>query len=69
MATTIIETISLSCNCTADEAREYLDNEVRNLRELGDVDDLRESDIEQACSGLGLELDYMEYFINRLAGI
>ena len=35
---------------------------------LYDMDDLREGDIELACSNLGLDLDYQEYFINRLAG-
>ena len=29
---------------------------------------LREDDMETACLNLGLELDYREYFINRLAG-
>ena len=32
------------------------------------ADDLREDDIEMACSNLGLDLDNQEYFINRLAG-
>ena len=45
-----------------------MDAEIRNLRELQEVDDLREDDIEMACSNLGLDLDYQEYFINRLAG-
>ena len=36
--------------------------------ELQELDDLREGDIELACSNLGLDLDYQEYFINRLAG-
>ena len=30
--------------------------------------DLREDDMETACLNLGLDLDYREYFINRLAG-
>jgi len=29
---------------------------------------LREDDIEAACLNLGLDLDWQEYFINRLAG-
>ena len=32
------------------------------------IDDLREDDMETACLNLGLDLDYREYFINRLAG-
>ena len=45
-----------------------MDSELQYLHELQDVDDLREGDIELACSNLGLDLDYQEYFINRLAG-
>ena len=47
---------------------EYLDSEIRYLRELQEADDLRGDDIGMACSNLGLDLDYQEYFINRLAG-
>ena len=35
------------------EAQEYLDSEIRYLRELQEADDLREDDIEMACSNLG----------------
>ena len=45
-----------------------MDSEIRNLRELQELDDLREDDIDMACSNLGLDFDYREYFINRLAG-
>lgn len=58
MQTNIIELISNSCSCSQTEAQEYLDSEIRNLRELQEVDDLREDDIEMACSNLGLDLDY-----------
>ena len=64
----IISLISSSCGCSQTEAREYLDSEIRYLRELQEADDLREDDIEMACSNLGLDLDNQEYFINRLAG-
>ena len=57
-----------SCSCNDTKAQEYLDDELRHLRELQEVDDLREDDIGMACSNLGLDLDYQEYFINRLAG-
>lgn len=67
MATMIIENISRSCSCTAEQAQEYLDDELRNLRELSEADDLRYDDFETACSNLGLENDYIEYFINRVA--
>lgn len=68
MQTNIIELISNSCSCSQTEAQEYLDSEVKYLRELLEVDDLRGDDIGMACSNLGLDLDYQEYFINRLAG-
>lgn len=67
METTIIENISKSCSCTAEQAQEYLNNEVRYLRELGKADELRYDDFETTCSNLGLENDYIEYFINRVA--
>ena len=68
MQTNIINLICSSCNCSQAEAQEYLDFEIRNLRELQELDDLREDDIDMACSNLGLDFDYREYFINRLAG-
>ena len=68
MRENIISLISSSCGCSQTEAREYLDSEIRYLRELQEADDLREDDIEMACLNLGLDLDYREYFINRLAG-
>ncbi len=63
----IIENICISCSCKEQEAQEYLEDEMRNLRDLQSLDDLQESDIENACSSLGLDFDYMEYFITRLA--
>ena len=64
----IISLICSSCGCSQTEAREYLDSEIRYLRELQEADDLREDDMETACLNLGLDLDYREYFIHRLAG-
>ena len=68
MGENIIDLICNSCSCDKTEAQEYLDSELQNLRELQELDDLRESDIELACNNLGLDLDYQEYFINRPAG-
>lgn len=68
MGENIIDLICNSCGCGRTEAQEYLDAEIRYLNELQNVDDLREDDIEMACCNLGLDLDYQEYFINRLAG-
>lgn len=64
----IINMICSSCGCDRAEAQEYLDSEIRTLRELQELDDLREEDMEATCLNLGLDLDYQEYFINRLAG-
>lgn len=52
----IIERICGSCNCDEATAKEYLNDEIRHLREL------QESDIELSCSGLGIESECMEYF-------
>lgn len=67
MENPIIKSICNSCSCNEQEAREYLDDEVRNLRELRDLDDFRYSDLEQAYTNLGLEQDYVQYFINILS--
>ena len=64
----IISLIGSSCGCSQTEAREYLDSEIRYLRELQEADDLREDDMETACLNLGLAFGTQEYFINRLAG-
>ena len=42
----IIERICGSCNCDEATAKEYLNDEIRHLRELQEVNDLQESDIE-----------------------
>lgn len=63
----IIDNICNSCSCTPEEAREHLDSEIRNLRELQDANDLRYNDFEEACKGLGLDYDYVQYFIATLA--
>ncbi len=49
MQINIIEQISNSCSCSHTEAQEYLDSEIRYLRELQEADDLREDDMETAC--------------------
>jgi len=63
----MIDLICRTCSCNSEEASEYLESEVQNLMELQEVNDLRYSDFELACSNLGLENDYIPYFINRLA--
>ena len=41
MQINIIEQISNSCSCSHMEAQEYLDSEIRYLRELQEADDLK----------------------------
>ena len=67
MASGIIQAICGGCSCDEPQAQEYLNDEMRHLRELREVNDLQPSDIELACSNLGIETDYEEYFIQALA--
>ena len=66
MANSIITGICNSCSCSIPKAQEYLDDEMRYLRELKTLGDLRLSDFEMVCEGLGLEHDYVEYFAENL---
>ncbi|MCE9475698.1 hypothetical protein [Duncaniella muris] len=63
----LIELITVTCSCDGQTAQEYLEAEVRHLQELQELKDLREDDLHMACSNLGIEDDYVEYFINRVA--
>ena len=63
----IVELISTTCSCDGHTAQEYLKSEVRHLQELQDLGVLREEDCVMACCNLGLDYDYLEYFINRVA--
>ena len=66
MTNSMIDRICSSCSCDRKQAQEYLDDEIRNLRELRDLYDLRSSDLGAACDSLGLEHDYVEYFIENI---
>lgn len=63
----IVDLISITCSCNGLTAQEYLEAEVRHLQELQELNDLREDDLHMACSNLGIEDDFVEYFINRVA--
>lgn len=63
----LIKLITITCSCDRQTAQEYLEAEVRHLQELQELNDLREDDLHMACSNLGIEDDYVEYFINRVA--
>lgn len=62
----IIASIQVSCNCTEEQAQEYLQAEFRYLEDLQKANDLRYSDFEQTCTNLGLDSDWIPYFINEL---
>lgn len=62
----IVQLVSNSCSCSEDTAREYIEDELRNLDDLLKVNDLKVGDVEMACNNLGLDLDFMDYFIERL---
>ena len=67
----IVELITRTCSCSTEEAQEHLDNEIRNLRELRDLEKedlatLEHRDFEYACDNLGIEHEYVTYFINQL---
>ena len=63
----IIENICTACRCGERRAEEYLTAELRNLRELRDAGALCYGDLETACSGLGLDFDYTDYFCRALS--
>ena len=67
MANSIIDMVCNSCSCNKQSAEEHLNDEIRNLNELKELDDLGYSDLESACESLGLDYDCVEYFINALA--
>lgn len=56
-------------DCGGLPAKEHLNNELRHLNELAELDDLRYDDIELSCSNLGIDNDYVEWFINNLATV
>lgn len=67
MENLIIKRICNSCSCNEQEAQEYLDDEIRNLQELKELNDFRYSNMEQACNNLGLEYEFVTYFIDILS--
>lgn len=63
----VVALVAAACSCSEADAKEYIESEVQNLSELAAVNDLRHSDVEEACKSLGLDYDYVEYFIECLA--
>ena len=67
---TVIENICTACRCGERRAEDSLAAELRNLRELRELRDagaLCYGDLETACSGLGLDFDYTDYFCRTLS--
>ncbi len=62
----IINAIASACNCSQADATEYLESEIKHLKELVMLDDFRPTDTAYACSSLGLDADWEIYFINAL---
>lgn len=67
MEISIITAVMHGCSCTEQEAQEYLESEVDNLRDYANIGDLRYYDFRTACDNLGIDADYEMYFINQLA--
>lgn len=64
---TVVTAVCRSCSCDEESAREYIEHEVNYLNELLELEDFRDSDIESACENLGIDLEFSEYFMSRLA--
>ena len=62
-----IDSLAPEVDCGERRAEEYLAAELRNLRELRDAGALCYGDLETACSGLGLDFDYTDYFCRALS--
>lgn len=56
----LVKAVMISCACEETDAIEYINSEVRNIRELMDLGDFRITDITDACMYLGLEADYSD---------
>lgn len=64
--TDIIERICLSHNCDHRQANIMLNEEIGNLSLLYALNVLRPEHIASACTDLGLDTHYKQYFINIL---
>lgn len=63
---TIIQQIAQSCNISLEDARLELEANLEYLQQLRDDNDLRYSDLIQACQDLGLETDFYNYILELL---
>lgn len=63
----IVKAVMCGCNCDEKDAREIIESELDNLCDLAQADDLRYGDVEDACHNIGIDSDYEEYFITRMA--
>ena len=65
----IIAAIMGGCQCSEEQAREYLQGEVANLQDLARIGDLRTGDMENACDSVGIEYDFVPYFAEQVGDI
>lgn len=63
----IVKAVMNGCRCDEKEAREIIESELDNLCDYAQAGYLRPGDIEDACHNIGIDSDYEEYFINRMA--
>lgn len=63
----IVKAVMDGSKCSESDAREYIESELDNLCDYAQAGDLRPGDIEDACHNIGIDSDYEEYFINRMA--
>ena len=58
----IVNLISTTCSCDKQTAQEYLEGGIVIFRNCRNLATSREDDLYMACSTLGIEDDYVEYF-------
>lgn len=63
----IVKMIARSCNISEADAQIEYNSEIENLRSLAAQGDLRQDDLEDACYGLGLDLDCIETMLLAIA--
>ena len=62
----MIRAIAHSQECSIKEARESLTEEIFYLRTLRKKQDLRYTDLQDVCGGLGIDDDYIPHLIEMI---
>lgn len=55
------------CHCMEADAKDYLKFEIENLKSLRDENDLHYEDFIDSCKGLGLDEDYISFFVLQVS--